>query len=123
MTDSTGAVAPLSLEEKKFFFDRAKFLRDHIQAVLGVATGALVVSVTFLHDRASSVQRVDLLKTCWMLLSASILVGLAYNYVIFIHAKQYGSRYGALLNALSALFHVAFVLSMLYLMRFGMSNL
>jgi hypothetical protein len=41
--------------------ERAKFFREHMTTVLNLATGALVLSVTFLQDQAGHLQGM-----CWV---------------------------------------------------------
>jgi hypothetical protein len=36
--------------------ERAKFFRDHVATVLNLATGSLVLSVTFLHDKGQDLR-------------------------------------------------------------------
>ena len=65
------------LEEKKFLLEKAKFFRDHVQGILNLATGSLVLSITFLHDLGTgAIDRSDL-GMSWRLLGLSILFGLS----------------------------------------------
>ncbi len=111
------------LEERKFFLERAKFFRDHVQSVLNLAAGSLVLSVTFLHDRASAVRGAEYLRVSWYLLIAAIILGLAYNYILSILTKEHGDRYKPLLYLTSAAFHLTFLAAMVYLARFGLNNI
>ncbi len=45
--------------------DKAKFFREHVQTILSLATGAFVLSVTFLHDITPKAQQVDYLRKSW----------------------------------------------------------
>ena|ERR1700729_2683946 len=110
-------------EEQKLFVEKAKFFREHVQAVLNLATGSLVLSVTFLHDKGNSIARADLLKSSWLWLLAAIVLGLAYNYVLSIRAKESTERYRILMGLLSAVFHLSFLVAMYYLFRFGIGNI
>jgi Kef-type K+ transport system membrane component KefB len=103
--------------------ERAKFFRDHVATVLNLATGSLVLSVTFLHDKAGSLRDAWLLKLSWWFLLFSILFGVAYNYTLNVYVKAEGDRYGVLLRILSFVFHSAFIVAIFYLFRFGMKNI
>jgi len=103
--------------------ERTKFFRDHVVTVLNLATGSLVLSVTFLHDKADHLRSAWLLRRSWWLLFLAILFGVAYNYVLNIYLRHKGTRYGFLLEALSLCFHVTFVVAMCYLFRFGLWNM
>lgn len=103
--------------------ERAKFFRDHVATVLNLATGSLVLSVTFLHDKAGNLRGGWLLRRSWWFLLVSILFGVAYNYTLNVYVKEEGDRYGLLLRIISFVFHAAFVVAVLYLFRFGMKNI
>jgi hypothetical protein len=101
---------------------RASFFREHVSTVLNLATGSLVLSVTFLHDQFGHLRNTWLLKRSWWLLAFAILFAVAYNYTLNIFVKDDGARYGGLLKILSFLFHLAFVVAIFYLFRFGLWN-
>lgn len=103
--------------------DRAKFFREHVQAILSLATGAFVLSVTFLHDVAPKAQHVEYLRRSWGILVVTILLGLIYNYVLSIYVTVTGKKYGNLLSVISFLFHFSFAAALYYLLRFGTANL
>jgi hypothetical protein len=44
--------SPRMTNQNNSLLDRAKFFREHAAPVLNLATGWLVLSVTFLHDQA-----------------------------------------------------------------------
>lgn len=102
--------------------ERAKSFREHAMAVLNLATGSLVLSITFLHDQSAHLHSAWLLKRAWWLLFLSILFGVAYNYFLNIHRRDEGKRYGGMLRVLSFLFHGFFVFAVSYLLRFGLCN-
>ena len=102
--------------------ERSKFFREHVQTILNLATGALVISVTFLNARARLLQR-ESLRFSWVLLVVTISPGLAYNYVLSIYVRREAKSYGRLLNGISLVFHIAFLAAMLFLLRFGLANL
>ena len=110
------------LEQSKLLLERAKFFREHVQAVLNLATGSFVLSVTFLHDKAAVLQHKSDLSTSWWLMAFTILLGIAYNYSLSIYVRNEGVRYGGLLKLLSLMFHLLFVISMCFLLRFGLWN-
>lgn len=103
--------------------ERAKFFREHVQTILSLATGAFVLSITFLHDIAPKAQRVDYLRTSWAIFVLTILLGLAYNYVLSIYVVVGGKKYGTVLNLISFAFHGAFVAAIYCMLRFGVANL
>jgi hypothetical protein len=104
--------------------DRAKFFREHVQSILSLATGSLVLSVTFLHDLASQApHKLDYLKQSWWMLVVTILFGLIYNYVLSIYVKVEGKRYGTVLSVVSFFFHASFVVALYFMLRFGTANL
>lgn len=110
-------------EEQKFFLERAKFFRDHVQAVLNLATGSLVLSVTFLHNIGSHVSSKVFLTRAWNWFVVSILLGITYNYMLAIYARSQGKRFGGLLSFLSFVFHLSFVVAITYLALFGWTNM
>jgi len=103
--------------------DRAKFFREHVATVLNLATGSLVLSVTFLHDQAAHLKQTWLVRRSWWFFFLTIFLGVAYNYVLNAYVQKEGGRYGTLLKILSGLFHAMFVLAVCYLLRFGLWNL
>ncbi|MGA8431643.1 MAG: hypothetical protein WB729_17600 [Candidatus Sulfotelmatobacter sp.] len=46
--------------------ERSKFFREHVASVLNLATGALVLSVTFLHNEEGHLKQTWLLERCWI---------------------------------------------------------
>ncbi|MGB2605741.1 MAG: hypothetical protein WBC78_19215 [Candidatus Sulfotelmatobacter sp.] len=110
------------LEAEKLLLERAKFFREHVQAVLNLATGALVLSVTFLHDKPSIRNSRDL-RVSWVLLVAAIFLGIVYNYVLAIFTRPGGKRYGTFLTVLSLIFHAAFFAAVVFMSLFGLSNI
>jgi hypothetical protein len=102
--------------------EQSKFFREHVQTVLNLATGSFVLSVTFLHDRGSGFNGVYYLKCAWTILAASILLGLAYNYVLTVSLNINDKRLGTILSVLSLIFHATFVAAIFYLLRFGFVN-
>jgi len=103
--------------------ERAKFFRDHIQTILSLATGSIVLSVTFLHDLVPKPTHGEYLRRSWWIFLATIFLGLAYNYVLSIYVDVEGKKYGNFLSILSFCFHVSFVVAIYYLLRFGTMNL
>src|SRR5215510_2320125 len=118
-----GAAEKFDLEESKLFFEAAKFFREHVQAVLNLATGSLVLSVTFLHNLGSNLVNKQYLRWSWMLFICTILLGIAYNYVLGIHVRIEGRCFARVLFAISTIFHLSFLVAVYYLARFGLSNL
>jgi hypothetical protein len=103
--------------------ERAKFFRDHVQAVMNLATGALVLSVTFIHDKAEHLQGKGRLRHSWELLGCTILLGVAYNYVLAMYMREKGKRFGSWLPVLSFFLHAAFAASIVLMALFGLSNI
>jgi hypothetical protein len=103
--------------------DKAKFFREHVQTILSLATGAFVLSVTFLHDLTPKARQVDYLRKSWAIFVCTILLGLAYNYVLSIYVAVGAKKYGMILSITSFLFHFSFVVALYYLLRFGTANL
>src|SRR5215470_2164773 len=91
--------------------ERAKFFREHVATVLNLATGSLVLSVTFLHDQFGHLHDAWLLKRSWWFLIFAILFGVAYNYTLNIYVRENGNRYAELLKVLSLIFHLSFVVA------------
>jgi hypothetical protein len=114
---------PLANGAAESLLDRAKFFREHVQTILSLATGAFVLSVTFLHDIAPKAQHVDYLRKSWWIFVLTILLGLIYNYVLSIYVVVEGKKYGTLLSGISFLFHASFVGAIYFLLRFGTANL
>ncbi len=103
--------------------ERAKFFREHMTTVLNLATGALVLSVTFLHDQAGHLQGMWLLQRSWLCLLVTIFCGVAYSYILDLYIKFKGSQYGVVLLVLSFAFHASFLVAICYLFRFGVRNI
>ena len=113
----------LSNGSSESLLDQAKFFREHIQTILSLATGSLVLSITFLHNVEPKAQHVENLKWSWEIFVASIVLGLVYNYVLSIYVANGGRRYGMVLRTTSFLFHLSFVAAVYFMLRFGTANL
>lgn len=109
--------------EAEALIDRARFFREYMGTVLNLATGSLVLSVTFLHDKANHLVGAWLLKRSWRFLLTTIFFGVMYNYVLDLYVAAKGQSYGGLLKFLSAIFHLAFFIAIAYLFRFGLGNI
>ncbi|HEV2964255.1 MAG TPA: hypothetical protein VG649_20680 [Candidatus Angelobacter sp.] len=126
-----------NLEERKLFLERAKFFREHVQTVINLATGSLVLSVTFLHDKSGTLKRTGCLKVSWAFLVAAIVFGSVYNYFLSLYTKRHTKpseieeyakrekleRVDALvLSLLSGIFHLLFVGALILVLLFGIAN-
>jgi hypothetical protein len=116
------APGPQKSDSSGSFLERAKFFREHVQSVLNVATGALVVSVTFLHDLQKA-QGLSYLRRSWECLLATIFLGILYNYILAIRTRPNTENLSGLLFTISAIFHIMFCISMWYLGQFGLANI
>ncbi len=105
------------------FLERAKLFREHVQTILNLATGSLVVSVTFLTDLEPTPIGQDTLRWSWTSLTIAILLSLAYNYVLTIFVNTDGKKFGNLLSSLSITLHLSFFVGLLLLLSFGLVNL
>jgi hypothetical protein len=103
--------------------DESKFLQDHIKIVLGLATGSLVLSVTFLHNLGTSVQGKYFLQRSWMWFLAAILAGVGCNYFLTLSVQNALKRYRRPLNIASFLLHGCFIVAVVYFLRFALANL
>jgi hypothetical protein len=112
-----------ALEEKKFFLEKAKLFRDHVQGVLALATGSLVLSVTFLHDKGNTVADIADLRFSWIFFMLAILAGIAYNYVLAIYAIRQRDFFRNLLVVFSSCLHALFLVAIFFLARFGLDNI
>jgi hypothetical protein len=104
------------------FLDETKFLQEHLKIVLGLATGSLLLSVTFLHDLGTSIQGKYFLQRSWCWFVASILAGVACNYFLTLHLHS-PKRYQRPLNLASVLLHLCFIVAIVYFFRFALANL
>lgn len=95
--------------------DGAKFFREHVQTIMNLATGCLVLSITFLHDISAKAQHIEYLKRSWEILVLTILLGLIYNYVPSIYVTVEGKRYGKVLRVVSFFFHASFVVALYFM--------
>jgi hypothetical protein len=102
--------------------EKAKLFREHVQSIITLSTGALALSITFLHDIATKHAGAWLLERAWYGLVTAIVLGLLYNYVLLAYVKANGLSYGKLLGAISILLHVTFLGSLVYLVRFAETN-
>lgn len=102
--------------------EKAKLFREHSQSIITLATGALALSVTFLHDIATKHVAAWMIERAWYGFVAAIVFGLLYNYVLMAYVKADGNRYGGLLAGLSILLHVSFLAALIYMVRFAQAN-
>ena len=103
--------------------ERAKFFREHVQGIITLAAGAIVLSVTFVHDLAPKPQHREYLVASWWIFLGTILLGLTYSYVLSIYVTSTSRRYGGLLTCVALLFHASFAVAIFFLVRFGTINL
>lgn len=108
---------------KDDFLEKAKFFRDHVQGVLTLATGSLVLSVTFLHDLGTTVTDKADLSLAWKLLGLAVFFGLMYNYVLAVFTARRRKAFGVVLGVLSFALHGFFFAGLIFLAFFGLSNL
>lgn len=111
---STGASDP-SLE-------RAKLFRDHAQSIITLSTGALALSVTFLHDIASNHLQGWLIQRSWIAFVLAVVFGILYDYVLLAYVRAKGKSYALLLGFLSILLHLFFLAGLVYMVRFAFAN-
>jgi len=114
VSDVSGASSPL--------IEKAKLFREHVQSIITLATGALALSVTFLHDIATKHVKAWLIERAWYGLVLAVVFGLLYNYVLLAYVKKDGKKYGRLLAVISILLHISFLGALIYLVRFAQAN-
>jgi hypothetical protein len=109
---------------------RVELFQDYIKTVLNLATGALVVSVTFLHEIiglgekevSKSLRDPALLGLSWTMYLVSVMGSLLYLYFLSLSAK-YPGKYSAWLKwgAMASVF--GFVTGVILFAAFGWLNL
>ncbi|HKT46621.1 MAG TPA: hypothetical protein VJP87_03785 [Candidatus Acidoferrales bacterium] len=119
---STTLTAGLANATSNPLMEKAKLFRDHVQSIVTLATGALALSVTFLHDIATKHTAGWLIERAWYGLVATVVLGIFYSYVLLAYVKADGRSYGKLLGGLSVFLHAAFLGALVYLVRFAMAN-
>jgi len=114
---------------------RAEFFRDFIQAVLSLAAGSIVFSVTFLHDvvgigkaaraAAPSVMSIprapSLLLLAWSVLTVSVIASIVFLYVHAVSTK-YTKAYSWQMQTAAVIASSALVLGLIFLAIFGYLN-
>jgi len=105
------------------FLDKVKFLQEHIKLILTLATGSLVLSVSLLQNLGKSFQDKDDLHRSWLWLLASVLAGVACNYLLTLYLNNSRTAYRLLIAFISFLLHVCFIAAMVYFLRFALANL
>jgi uncharacterized protein YacL len=112
---------------------RAEFFRDFMTTVLSLSTGAIVFSVTFLHDvvhtgvntpgtPAGFIQHSGLLTAGWLALLAGVIASIIY---LFLHAlsTKYESAFSDLMTAAAVAGMLGLLAGLLLLILFAMKNL
>jgi hypothetical protein len=102
--------------------EKAKLFREHVQSIITLATAALALSVTFLHDIATKHVQAWLIQRAWSALLLAVVFGLLYNYVLLAYVKADGKSYRRLLGITSLLLHISFLGALVYLVRFAKAN-
>src|SRR5579862_3562323 len=91
MTNRSGDLAMTVSIEKRY-----ELFQDYIKTVLSLSTGALVLSITFLHDvigtgsdqAARPVVHREILGLAWLAFALSILSSLIYLYFLALAARD-----------------------------------
>jgi hypothetical protein len=112
---------------------RAEFFRDFMTTVLSLSTGAIVFSVTFLHDvvytgertpgtPAGFIRHSGLLTGGWLTLLAGVVASLIY---LFFHAlsTKYESAFSNLMTAAAVAGILGLLTGLFLLVLFAMKNL
>ena len=105
------------------FLEQSKFLQEHIKILLTLATGSLVLSVSLLHDLGQTIHGKEFLHDSWLWLFASVVAGVACNYVLTVHLNSKKQDYGWLVKLVSFVLHACFAVAMIYFVRFALANL
>ena len=105
------------------FLDKVKFLQEHIKLILTLATGSLVLSVSFLQRLGSDFKGRGFLRVSWLWLFVSILAGVACNYLLTLHLNSKENWYGPVVTVVSFILHICFAAAMVYFLRFALANL
>lgn len=105
------------------FLDKIKFLQEHIKLILTLATGSLVLSVSLLQNLGKTFRGKEFLHRSWLWLLASILAGVACNYILTVYLNSKKNDFRILIAVISFLLHVFFIAAMIYFLRFALANL
>jgi hypothetical protein len=124
-----GARVPDELPIESEFLPIAALFKGHVDGLVTVATGALVVSVTFLKDSSSKAPHyIHLLKFSWILFALSIVSGIVYNYTLARLAKArrcWGKEkcnHKRILNSASQVLHLSFFAAVICFLIFALWN-
>jgi membrane associated rhomboid family serine protease len=113
---------------------RAEFFRDVMQTVLNLSAGAIVFSVTFLHDivrvgsektatsAAPAPQHPGLVITAWIALVVGVVAALAF---LFFHAlsTKYEKAFSNRMTIAAAVAVGGLISGLVLLVAFGICNL
>lgn len=111
------------------FVSLLALFKGHVDALVTVSTGALVLSVTFLKDAASrSPNNLRFLRWSWGLFTLSIVAGVLYSYVLTHLAsssecwQKDKCTHRKVLIASSMVLHLSFFAAVLLFLIFALSN-
>ncbi|MDT5123810.1 MAG: hypothetical protein QOC96_3292 [Acidobacteriota bacterium] len=113
-----------------------ELFKAHVSAIVTLATGALVLSVTFLKElKPPALQNRGWLISSWVLFTASVVSGVLYSYFLTLLASDAynknagkrsrvsGSTSKNFLVFFSLLLHISFVLGILTFLIFALGNI
>lgn len=111
------------------FVSILELFKGHVDALVTVSTGALVLSVTFLKDTASRIpSNLRFLRWSWALFTVSIVAGVLYSYALTHLAssnecwQKDKCTHRDILMASSVILHLSFFVAVLLFLIFALSN-
>jgi hypothetical protein len=112
------------------FLSILEHFKAHVNGIVTLATGALVLSATFLKDIPLTTKQYEWwLKLSWMLLSISIVSGVSYSYVLtmLVNNRDCWPRdncaHRSWLMWLNLFLHLSFLLAIIAFMVFALLSI
>ncbi len=112
------------------FYSVLDYFKAHVTAITTLATGALVLSLTFLKDLdLAALQLRGFLQAGWILFTVSIVAGVCYSFILTYIAKdpddskRLHDSFKQMLVKLSFVLHFAFMLGIICFLVFAMANI
>jgi hypothetical protein len=111
------------------FYSVLEYFKAHVTAIVTLATGALVLSISFIKDvEVSSLQMRGFLMAGWIFFTLSTTAGVCYSYILtYIASDPEDTRglrltFKGWLNKLSIVLHFAFMFGIICFLVFALAN-
>lgn len=125
-SDDGGSVSPTRTSQ---FYSVLEYFKAHVTAIVTLATGALVLSVSFIKDVGGVAPQLSgFLMVGWVFFTASIIAGVFYSYILTFIARDPENEGGLnktfrnMLNGVSIVLHFSFMAGILCFLIFALAN-